>query len=109
MLETQISEGQHTSCHFCVDKFEGLLDKGLDLSKYELSITDPRTHFHIHYLNRDGDYIEKNVLDAYDINVDFPVIFFYVWYDFNINIFICNFTILCKITSKYYINIVIFK
>ena len=76
MLETQLSEGLHTSCHFCVDKFEGLLDKGLDLSKYELSITDPRTHFHIHYLNRDGDYIEKNVLDAYDINVDFPVIFF---------------------------------
>ena len=40
MLETQISEGEHTSCHFCVDKFEGLLDKGLDLSKYELSITN---------------------------------------------------------------------
>ena len=76
MLETQLSEGLHTSCHFCVDKFEGLLDRGLDLSKYELSITDPRTHFHIHYLNRDGDYMEKNVLDAYDINVDFPVIFF---------------------------------
>ena len=76
MLETQISEGKHTSCHFCVDKFEGLLDRGLDLSKYELSITDPRSHFHIHYLNRDGDYIEKKVLDAYDINVNFPVIFF---------------------------------
>jgi len=76
MLETQLSEGLHTSCHFCVDKFEGLLDRGLDLSKYELSITDPRTHFHIHYLNRDGDYIDKKVLDAYDINVDFPVIFF---------------------------------
>ena len=28
MLETQISEGKHTSCHFCVDKFEGLLDRG---------------------------------------------------------------------------------
>ena len=76
MLETQISEGHHTSCHFCFDKFEGLLDRGLDLSKYELSITDPRTHFHVHYLNRDNDYIEKKVLDAYDINVDFPVIFF---------------------------------
>ena len=76
MLETQISEGHHTSCHFCVDKFDGLLDRGLDLSKYELSITDPRSHFHVHYLNRDGDYIEKEVLDAYDINVDFPVIFF---------------------------------
>ena len=76
MLETQISEGHHTSCHFCFDKFEGLLDRGLDLSKYELSITDPRTHFHVHYLNRDDDYIEKKVLEAYDINVDFPVIFF---------------------------------
>ena len=76
MLETQISEGHHTSCHFCFDKFEGSLDKGLDLSKYELSITDPRTHFHIHYLNRDDDYIEQKVLDTYDINVDFPVIFF---------------------------------
>ena len=76
MLETQISEGHHTSCHFCFDKFEGILDRGLDLSKYELSITDPRTHFHVHYLNRDNDYIEKKVLDAYDINVDFPVIFF---------------------------------
>ena len=76
MLETQISEGQHTSCHFCFDKFDGLLDKGLDLSKYELSITDPRSHFHVHYLNRDDDYIEQKVLDAYDINVDFPVIFF---------------------------------
>ena len=76
MLETQISEGHHTSCHFCFDKFEGLLDKGLDLSKYELSITDPRSHFHVHYLNRDDDYIEQKVLDAYDINVDFPVIFF---------------------------------
>ena len=76
MLETQISEGHHTSCHFCFDRFEGSLDKGLDLSKYELSITDPRTHFHVHYLNRDGDYMEKEVLDAYDINVDFPVIFF---------------------------------
>ena len=76
MLETQISEGHHTSCHFCFDKFEGSLDKGLDLSKYELSITDPKTHFHVHYLNRDGDYIKKEVLDAYDINVNFPVIFF---------------------------------
>ena len=76
MLETEISEGQHTSVHFCFDKFDGLLDKGLDLSKYELSITDPRTHFHVHLLNRDSDYIEKNVLDAYHINVDFPVIFF---------------------------------
>ena len=76
MLETQISEGKHTSCHFCVDKFEGSLDRGLDLSKYELSITDPRSHFHVHYLNRDDDYIEQKVLDAYDINVDFPVIFF---------------------------------
>ena len=76
MLETQISEGKHTSCHFCVDKFEGSLDRGLDLSKYELSITDPRSHFHVHYLNRDGDYIDKKVLDAYDIDVDFPVIFF---------------------------------
>ena len=76
MLETQISEGHHTSCHFCFDKFEGSLDKGLDLSKYELSITDPRTHFHLHYLNRDDDYIEQKVLDTYDINVDFPVIFF---------------------------------
>ena len=76
MLETQISEGHHTSCHFCFDKFEGSLDKGLDLSKYELSITDPRTHFHIHYLNRDDDYIEQKVLDTYDINVGFPVIFF---------------------------------
>ena len=76
MLETQISEGHHTSCHFCFDKFEGSLDKGLDLSKYELSITDPRSHFHVHYLNRDDDYIEQKVLDAYDINVDFPVIFF---------------------------------
>ena len=76
MLETQISEGHHTSCHFCFDKFDGSLDKGLDLSKYELSITDPRSHFHIHYLNRDDDYIEQKVLDAYDINVDFPVIFF---------------------------------
>ena len=76
MLETQISEGHHTSCHFCFDKFEGSLDRGLDLSKYELSITDPRSHFHVHYLNRDDDYIEQKVLDAYDINVDFPVIFF---------------------------------
>ena len=76
MLETQISEGHHTSCHFCFDKFEGSLDKGLDLSKYELSITDPRSHFHVHYLNRGDDYIEQKVLDAYDINVDFPVIFF---------------------------------
>ena len=76
MLETQISEGHHTSCHFCFDKFEGSLDKGLDLSKYELSITDPRSHFHVHYLNRDDDYIEQKILDAYDINVDFPVIFF---------------------------------
>ena len=46
------------------------------MSKYELSITDPRSHFHVHYLNRDDDYIEQKVLDAYDINVDFPVIFF---------------------------------
>ena len=76
MFETQLSEGHHSSCHFCFDKFDGSLDRGLDLSKYELSITDPRTHFHVHYLNRDDDYIEKKVLDAYDINVNFPVIFF---------------------------------
>ena len=36
MFETQISEGHHTSCHFCFDKFDGSLDRGLDLSKYEL-------------------------------------------------------------------------
>jgi len=76
MLESQISEGHHTSCHYCVDKFEKELDKGLDLSKYETSITEPGTHFHVHHLNRMGDYIDKEVLKSYSINVDFPVIFF---------------------------------
>ena len=76
MLETQLSEGHHTSVHFCHDKFDEELDRGLDLSKYETSITDPRSHFHIHYFNRSNDYMEKKVLDSYNINVNFPVIFF---------------------------------
>lgn len=76
MLETQLSKGHHTSIHFCYNKFDGELDKGLDLSKYETSISDPRSHFHIHYFNRNNDYMEKEVLDSYDINVNFPVIFF---------------------------------
>ena len=57
-------------------QFDEELDRGLDLSKYETSITDPRSHFHIHYFNRSNDYMEKKVLDSYNINVNFPVIFF---------------------------------
>ncbi len=81
MYETEISKGNHKSVHYTVDKFEGELDRGLDLSKYETSITElgpdiQNPVFHIHHLDRDGDYLTKDVLDAYNINVNFPTIYF---------------------------------
>jgi len=81
MYETEISKGNHKSVHYTVDKFEGELDRGLDLSKYETSITAlgpdiKNPAFHIHHLNRNGDYLTKDVLDAYNINVNFPTIYF---------------------------------
>ena len=81
LFETEVTKGDHKSIHYSLDKFEGELDKGLDLSKYELSMTALGTHientfFHLHHLDRDGDYLTQDVLDAYKINVDFPVIYF---------------------------------
>lgn len=81
LFETEVTKGDHKSIHYSLDKFEGELDKGLDLSKYELSMTALGTHientfFHVHHLDRDGDYLTQDVLDAYKINVDFPVIYF---------------------------------
>ena len=81
MYETEISKGNHKSVHYTVDKFEGELDRGLDLSKYETSITAlgpdiKNPVFHIHHLNRNGDYLTKDILDAYNINVNFPTIYF---------------------------------
>lgn len=81
LFETEITKGDHKSLHYSLDKFEGELDKGLDLSKYEISMTALGTHikdtfFHIHHLDRNGDYLAEDVLDAYKINVDFPVIYF---------------------------------
>lgn len=95
MFEKEITYGNHVSYHFCVDKFgnnfninskhfdidQELSKIQFDSSKYECSITTSNTtssgdYFHISYLNRDNDYIDRKVLKTFNVNVGFPVIYF---------------------------------
>lgn len=96
MFEKEITRNNHVSYHFCVDKFKNnfnnksklffiekeLSNIDLDLSKYECSITSENTtstgnYFHISFLLRKPtDFIDKNTLDYFSINVNFPVLYF---------------------------------
>ena len=94
MFEREITKGNHRSYHVCVDKFggnfhpnskhypidEALSDIDLDYSSYECNITvanhtSPGDYFHVSYLMKDKGhkpYIQRDVLDAFNIPVDFP-------------------------------------
>lgn len=96
MFEKEITFGNHVSYHFCVDKFgknfhpkskQHLIEKELcnidvDLSKYECNITTENTtsdgnYFHISYLRRKHCVgLDKNILKFFNIDVDFPVVYF---------------------------------
>ena len=97
MFEREITEGDHRSYHVCVEKFgnnfnpkskfypidQALSEVKEDFSNYECNITlenhtSPNNYFHISYLAKRlyPPYIQKNVLDAFNIKVDFPVIYF---------------------------------
>ena len=98
MFEREITKGNHRSYHVCVDKFggnfhpnskhypidESLSEIDLDYSTYECNITvanhtSPGDYFHVSYLMKDKGhkpYIQRDVLDAFNIPVDFNVIYF---------------------------------
>jgi len=96
MFEKEITEGNHVSYHFCVDKFgnnfhpkskHSIVEKSLsyidiDLSKYECNITTSNTtsfgdYFHISYLKRRPDqFLSEEVLKYFNISTKFPVLYF---------------------------------
>ncbi len=97
MFEKEITKGSHTSYHFCVDQFgdnfnprskQYPIDQALskidkDWSDYEIAITTSTTtskgdFFHVTSLtkNRNIIYVEKDVLDTFNIPVNFNVIYF---------------------------------
>ena len=97
MFEREVTSGDHRSYHVCVEKFgnnfnpkskfyqidQALSEVKEDFSNYECNITlenhtSPNNYFHISYLAKRlyPPYIQKNVLDAFNIKVNFPVIYF---------------------------------
>ena len=98
MFEREITKGNHVSYHFCVDTFgdnfhpkskhypidQALSKIDFDETTYELSITTANTtsegdYFHISFLLKDKahkPYLQRDVLDAFNIPVDFNVIYF---------------------------------
>ena len=79
MAEREITQGGVYQHHTCVDKFD---DYDIDLYDYELNITpknetSPHDYIHVSCLRRTvDDYVRKSVRDYFNINVDFPVIYF---------------------------------
>ena len=74
MFEREITKGNHQSYHVCVDKFN---DYDIDLLDYECNITLPNDYIHVSCLKRKiDDYVRQSVLDYFNIDVDFPVIYF---------------------------------
>lgn len=125
MFEKEITYGNHVSYHFCVDKFgnnfsekskhyyidQELSKIQLHSSKYEYSITTSNTtslndYFHVSYLNRDGDYIEDHILKTFNIDVNFPVIYFTKKFPIDNN-FKCGFHLNTykKFKSKYFFDV----
>ena len=97
MFEREITAGEHRSYHVCVNNFgsnfsskskfypidEALSKINEDFTDYECNITlanhtSPNDYFHISYLAKNlyPPYIQENVLDAFNIKVNFPVIYF---------------------------------
>ena len=97
MFEREITSGDHRSYHVCVEKFgnnfnvkskfypidQALSEVKEDFSNYECNITlenhtSPNNYFHLSYLAKRlyPPYIQKNILDAFNIKVNFPVIYF---------------------------------
>lgn len=99
LFEKEITSGNHASYHFCVDKFDitknhfhpkskqyaiekELSNIDIDLSPYECNITSSTTtsvgdYFHVSYLRKSPyEFLTKEVLDYFKINVDFPVLYF---------------------------------
>ena len=106
MFEREITKGNHRSYHVCVNNFgnnfspkskhypidQALSEVKEDFTDYECNITienhtSPNNYFHISYLakNIQLPYVQRNVLDAFDINVNFPVIYFTRQYPYTDN------------------------
>ena len=128
MFEREITSGNHRSYHVCVEKFGNNfnsrskfyhIDQALskvkeDLSNYECNITlanhtSSNDYFHISYLAKKlyPPYVQKNVLDAFNINVNFPVIYFTRQYPFvdNFKVGFDQYTYQ-KFNSKFYRNVI---
>ena len=97
MFEKEITPGNHVSQHFCVDKFggnfnpkskhykidEGLSKFNLDCTPYECNITTSNTtsegdYFHISYIMKNNSwiYLQQDILKTFNINIDFPALYF---------------------------------
>ena len=106
MFEREITSGDHRSYHVCVNNFgsnfnfkskfhpidEALSKIDEDFSDYECNITlanhtSPNDYFHISYLAKTINlpYVQRNILDAFNIKVDFPVIYFTRQYPYTDN------------------------
>ena len=79
MFEREITKGYFYQYHTCVDKFDNY---DIDLLDYECNITpknttSPYDYIHVSCLKRSiDDYVRPSVLDHFNIDVDFPVIYF---------------------------------
>ena len=79
MYERELTKGGVYQHHTCVDKLD---EHNIDLYDYEINITpknetSPYDYIHISCLRKTVDeYVRKSVLDHFNINVDFPVIYF---------------------------------
>ena len=93
MSEREITKGDHLSHHFCVDTFGNNFDLDtthyvidqelskidIDLLDYERAITvESKGNFlHVSSLRKSIDeYMRESVRDYFNINVEFPVIYF---------------------------------
>ena len=78
MYERELTKGGVYQQHTCVDKFDNY---DIDLLDYECNITpknetSPCDYIHISCLRKSIDsYVRKNVLDYFNIPVDFPVVY----------------------------------
>jgi hypothetical protein len=101
LFEKEITKGNHIESHVCVDKFANhfhpkskqyILEKqlssiNLDLSKYDYectitssNTTSPNNYIHISYvtdpLNPNKKFLNKEILESFKIDVNFPVLYF---------------------------------
>ena len=79
MYERELTDGGSYQYHTCVDKFD---EYDIDLCDYECNITpknetSPHDYIHVSCLKKGVDkFVRSNVLNYFNIPVDFPVVYF---------------------------------